>query len=212
MAGKTSIKIKGLLLVLITLLYGVAMTSGTESLGQLILPSAWDTWMIRPWSIVTYGFVHLQWLHFVVNLFLLAWLTLSVCVGYKELWGLFITGTILGGLIFLVAGDGVLMGASSGIAAIVPVEVFRRWGGSWGLIILNLWVFCFEFLTRGTLGGLIQSIHMVGYVLGIFYVIAFRRRLRVEGVNHEALVNKVNVSGYNSLSKTEREQLKQMGV
>lgn len=188
------------------------MAGGSGSVAGLLLSSEWGEWWRRPWSLVSYGVVHTDWLHAGFNVLLLGWLAFSRCVGVREYWGLFLLGVVLGGLIFLIGGDGVLMGASSGIAAIVPVEAFRRFGKRWGIVVLVLWIIFFEFVSRNTIGGVVQSIHMVGYLAGLLYLLISWNKMPADKTWDSELIEKVKLSGYQSLNRAEREQIKQMGI
>lgn len=212
MAGKTFTNSKLALPLLVLLLFGVAVVGGDAKVAPLLLSSEWGECLSCPWSLVSYGLVHTQWVHAGINILLLSWLAFSRCIGVKEYWMLFLLGVVLGGIIFVIGGDGVLMGASSGIAAIVPVEVFRRFGKKWGLVSLVLWIVIFEFVIRSTIGGLVQSIHMVGYLAGLLYLLTAWSKLSSEEIGDRGLIEKVNLSGYQSLNRAEREQIRQMGI
>lgn len=212
MIGKTFINSKVALPLLVSLLFGLALVGGDGSVAALTLSSEWGEWWLRPWSLLSYGVVHTGWLHVGVNVLLLSWFANSRCIREKEYWLLFLSGVVLGGIIFLIGGNGILMGASSGIAAIVPIEAFRRLGKRWGLMSLVLWIVVLEIGVRSAIGGVVQSIHIVGYVVGLLYLLASWGRLSVVGAEDSALIEKVNLSGYQSLNRAEREQIKQMGV
>lgn len=212
MVGKTFINSKLTLPILVALLFGVAEVGGDGVVAPLLLSSDWGEWLVRPWSLVSYGVVHTGGLHVGVNLLLLSWLALSRCIGVREYWGLFLSGVVIGGIIFFIGGDGVLMGASSGIAAIVPVEIYRRFGKKWGGILLVLWIAIFEFIAKNSIGGVVQSIHLGGYLIGLLYLLSSWKRLSTKDVEHKEIIEKANLSGYQSLNRAEREEIRQMGV
>lgn len=212
MVGKTFINSKIALPIILLLFFGLAKLGGDGRMVPLILSSDKGEWLEAPWSLASYGLVHTGWLHVGVNVLLLLWLSLSHCVGVREYWILFVVGVILGGLLFIIGGDGVLMGASSGIAAIVPVEIFRRFGKKWGLVLLVFWIVVFEFVIRSTIGDVVQSLHLVGYLAGLFYLLNSWSKLSALNSEHTDLIEKVRLSGYQSLNRVEREQIKQMGI
>ena len=124
MAGRTFTNRRFALLIPILLLYWVVISWGNGAISRLALPSDGGTFLSQPWSLVTYGFVHTYWRHIVINVGMLLMLLLfSVGCGIsnRTVLGLFLCGILSGGLLFLLIGDGVLVGASAGIAALVPL-------------------------------------------------------------------------------------------
>ena len=72
-----------------------------------------------------------------------------------------------------------------------------------------LFALSFDFITQRRLGQVTQGVHLVGYLVGILWVIFTERNRRmVVAPDKELLAEKAKVSGYHSLTKEEREQLK----
>jgi len=162
---------------------------------------------------VTYGFVHTYWRHIVINVGMLLMLLLfSVGCGIsnRTVLGLFLCGILSGGLLFLLIGDGVLVGASAGIAALVPLVLYKsvRQKRAW-LLYAMLFVLVFDFATQRKLGQVTQGVHLMGYIVGTLWVIFSERKKHLgETPSAELLVEKTRVSGYHSLTREEQEQLK----
>ena len=213
MAGKTFTNRRFALLIPILLLYWVVISWGNGAISRLALPSDGGTFLSQPWSLVTYGFVHTYWRHIVINLGMLLMLLLfSVGCGIsnRTVLGLFLCGILSGGLLFLLIGDGVLVGASAGIAALVPLVLYKsvRQKRAW-LLYAMLFVLVFDFATQRKLGQVTQGVHLMGYIVGTLWVIFSERKKHLEVTpSAELLVEKTRVSGYHSLTREEQEQLK----
>lgn len=213
MAGKTFTNRRFALLIPILLLYWVVISWGNGAISRLTLPSDGGTFLSQPWSLVTYGFVHTYWRHIVINVGMLLMLLLfSVGCGIsnRTVLGLFLCGILSGGLLFLLIGDGVLVGASAGIAALVPLVLYKsvRQKRAW-LLYAMLFVLIFDFATQRRLGQVTQGVHLMGYIVGTLWVIfSERKKLLEEAPSTELLVEKTRVSGYHSLTREEQEQLK----
>lgn len=213
MAGKTFTNRRFALLIPILLLYWVVISWGNGAISRLALPSDGGTFLSQPWSLVTYGFVHTYWRHIVINVGMLLMLLLfSVGCGIsnRTVLGLFLCGILSGGLLFLLIGDGVLVGASAGIAALVPLVLYKsvRQKRAW-LLYAMLFVLIFDFATQRKLGQVTQGVHLMGYIVGTLWVIFSERKKHLEETpSTELLVEKTRISGYHSLTREEQEQLK----
>lgn len=213
MAGKTFTNRRFALLIPILLLYWVEISWGHGAISRLVLPSDGGTFLSQPWSIVTYGFVHTYWRHIAINVGVLLMLLLfsSGCgISNRTVMGLFLCGILAGGLLFLLIGDGVLVGASAGIAALVPLVLYKsiRQKRAW-LLYAMFFVLIFDFFTQRKLGEVTQGVHLMGYIVGTLWVIISERKKHLEETpSTELLVEKAKVSGYHSLTKEEQEQLK----
>lgn len=213
MAGKTFTNRRFALLIPILLLYWVVISWGHGTISRLALPSDGGTFLSQPWSLVTYGFVHTYWRHIVINVGMLLMLLLfSVGCGIsnRTVLGLFLCGILSGGLLFLLIGDGVLVGASAGIAALVPLVLYKsvRQKRAW-LLYAMLFVLIFDFATQRKLGQVTQGVHLMGYIVGTLWVIFSERKKHLEETpSTELLVEKTRISGYHSLTREEQEQLK----
>ena len=213
MAGRTFTNRRFALLIPILLLYWVVISWGNGAISRLALPSDGGTFLSQPWSLVTYGFVHTYWRHIVINVGMLLMLLLfSVGCGIsnRTVLGLFLCGILSGGLLFLLIGDGVLVGASAGIAALVPLVLYKsvRQKRAW-LLYAMLFVLVFDFATQRKLGQVTQGVHLMGYIVGTLWVIFSERKKHLEETpSAELLVEKTRVSGCHSLTREEQEQLK----
>ena len=120
----------GILNVLMTL-------SGQEELYRqisvyLTLPSNPESFIYRPWSIITYFFFHERIFHILWNMLFMYWFgrIITEFLGQNKLLGLYVWGGIGGGILYMLAYNILpyfaevapysnLLGASAGVTAIV---------------------------------------------------------------------------------------------
>lgn len=119
--------ILGLILVSFSGLYGTRTSVLTE---WFALPSDLDKFITRPWSLVSYGFLHAGFLHILFNciwLYIFGRLFLDY-FSEKQLLNFYLLGTVFGGMAFLIAmnyfplfsgSKPPIVGASAGISAII---------------------------------------------------------------------------------------------
>lgn len=101
-------------------------------LSWLALPSDLATLATRPWTIITYMFLHYNFLHILFNMLWLYWFgkIFTMYFDAKKLLGTYVMGGIFGGVFYVLAYNlfpffkeleqtGLLLGASASILAIV---------------------------------------------------------------------------------------------
>ena len=105
---------------------GIARPS---SLSWLALPKEFGEFILKPWSIITYGFAHFGFWHLVFNMLVLYFIgrSFSNLFNVKLSLNIYFMGILSGGLLFmlvyfimpsgLLAGVGPLVGASAGVHA-----------------------------------------------------------------------------------------------
>ena len=96
-----------------------------------ILPATFDGFISKPWTIITYGFIHVDFIHILMN-FISLYFIGNLFVNYftpKQFISFYILGTLFGGIVFLLSynlfpvfandvSNSVLLGASAGVSAI----------------------------------------------------------------------------------------------
>lgn len=96
-----------------------------------ILPATFDGFISKPWTIITSGFIHVDFIHILMNLISLYFIG-NLFVNYftpKQFISFYILGTLFGGIVFLLSynlfpvfandvSNSVLLGASAGVSAI----------------------------------------------------------------------------------------------
>lgn len=95
------------------------------------LPATFKGFIAKPWTLITYGFVHVSFIHILSNLIALYFIG-NLFISYfteKQFITFYFLGTIFGGLVFLVSynyfpvfaedvSNSLLLGASAGVSAI----------------------------------------------------------------------------------------------
>ncbi len=180
------------LLVFIFNTFGFLFKANTNFLvNWLALPSDTNQFLIKPWTIITYGFLHTKFLHILFNLIGLFYIghLFKEYFTSKQVLNFYIYGTIFGGILFILSynffpvfssskDQNILMGASAGVYAIlvgiatylpnyqfkIPLIGFiKLWH------IVALWIFLDIIqIPVNNAGG--HFAHLGGALFGFFYV------------------------------------------
>lgn len=124
---------------LITIILQLFNRSAAGIFEWLALPASYARFLIQPWSILTYMFMHAGIMHILFNMLWLYWfgsLFLYFFSG-KHLRGLYILGGLCGGLLYMIAYHvfpyfrpaieySTLVGASASVLAIVVATAYRE--------------------------------------------------------------------------------------
>lgn len=155
-----------------------------------VLSDNFDTLLFRPWTLITYGFLHFGFLHILFNMVWLYWfgqIVLNLFTG-KRLLTVYLLGALFGGLLFVIAYNlfpafaesrGFLIGASGAVTAIMvfiatytPNTEVRIFTFTIKLWHIALFLFLFDLVripTSGNAGGLMA--HVGGAIFGYIYAI-----------------------------------------
>lgn len=96
-----------------------------------ILPATFDVFLTKPWTLITFGFIHLGFIHLLSNLIALYFIG-NLFINYfteKQFSSFYLLGTFFGGLLFMLSynifpvfsndvSNSSLLGASAGVSAI----------------------------------------------------------------------------------------------
>jgi len=182
-------------------------------LRYLQMSSSWHLLLYRPWTAVTYMFLHVDFLHILLNMLWLYWFGRIFLLYFnaRQFGGLYIVGGIFGAFFFIIAynlfpyftnvvGPGFLMGASASVMAIVFAVSFYRKNheinllfiGRIKLIYLALCAFIIDLLSvvSANAGGHIA--HIGGALFGILFAVQYQKGKDLTvSVNHliDRLVN-----------------------
>jgi membrane associated rhomboid family serine protease len=156
---------------------------------QVSLPSSLDLIIQRPWSLLTYFFLHIEIFHLIFNMMFLYWFGTIIqdFIGNKRLVQLFFYGGLAGAAAFILAmntvsffiakGPNFLNGASAGVFAVVVAAATIRPNYQVHLLLLGqvrikyiaafyvLWSFIET--TGSNAGGNIA--HLGGAILGFIF-------------------------------------------
>ena len=121
-----------LLLTLATVFLRLFNVAGLSFIHYLEMPADIMQWLMQPWSVLTYMFLHADVFHLLFNMLWLYWFGQLFLYNFsaKHLRGLYLFGGIVGGLFYLLAynlfplfqpmvGHSMLLGASASVLAIV---------------------------------------------------------------------------------------------
>ncbi|MDR1097124.1 MAG: rhomboid family intramembrane serine protease [Tannerella sp.] len=163
---------------------------GARFLEYVQMPSSPALLLYRPWTVITYMFLHVDLLHILFNMLWLYWfggIFLRFFSG-RQLGGLYVAGGIAGAILFMLAynvfpyfrnlaGHSMLMGASASVMAIVFAVSFCQKNyeinlllvGKVKLIYLALFTLVVDLLsiTSSNAGGHIA--HLGGALFGILF-------------------------------------------
>jgi membrane associated rhomboid family serine protease len=112
--------------------YKLSGSDGSQMLSWLALPASFDLILSRPWTILTYMFLHFEFFHILFNVLWLYWFG-KIFLEYhsqQKLLSLYLIGGFLGGLAYMLAYNFIplfqpeiyhsqLLGASAAVFAIV---------------------------------------------------------------------------------------------
>lgn len=151
--------------------------------------------LTRPWSVLTYMFLHTGFLHLLINclyLYMFGYIFVTH-LGNRRIWPVYFLGGIFGFLFYFAAGqlhafgalpkwifpvDGFMLGASAGVTAIMvaigmyapnhPVHLFGVWRVKIKWIVIVLLVLDLVSLRGGNSGGAIA--HLGGALAGALFI------------------------------------------
>ncbi len=126
-----SINVAIFVLIFILNALGFLFQANSSVANWFILPATFDGFISKPWSIITYGFIHVDFIHILMNLISLYFIG-NLFINYftpKQFISFYILGTLFGGIIFLLSynffpvfandvSNSFLLGASAGVSAI----------------------------------------------------------------------------------------------
>ena len=192
--------------------------------------------LTKPWSILTYAFIHQGLFELIFMIILLVFSTNSIAnlLGKKITINLFFLGIFFGGVAYLLSGSkGPLIGASAGISSLLffllllspnlGVRIFRFSIEFKYIMAFILFTDFLKLISPGQFG--VYS-HIGGYLVGIYYyysLYGFPKKVGVQ--NHkkrktnfrnkqskiDMILDKISKSGYDSLSDEEKEYLFKQG-
>jgi membrane associated rhomboid family serine protease len=169
---------------------------------QVSLPSSLDLIIQRPWSLLTYFFLHIEVFHLVFNMMFLYWFGIIIqdFIGNKRLVQLFFYGGLAGAAAFIVAmntvsffiekGPNFMNGASAGVFAVVVAAATIRPNYEVRLLLIGqvqikyisafyvLWSFIET--TGSNAGGNIA--HLGGAILGFIFAKNFLAASRPQAI------------------------------
>lgn len=139
-----------LLLNLVLVFQTLFQIDESHFLEYLEMPSSINLFLYRPWTIITYMFLHADILHLAFNMLWLYWFGKLFLLFFnnRQLIGVYFSGGIAGALLFLLAynifpyyrniiGPSFLMGASASVMAVVFAISFYQKNYEMNLLFLG---------------------------------------------------------------------------
>lgn len=197
--------------------------------------------LTRPWSLVTYSFLHEGLFDLIFMVILLTFTTNSISnlLGEKICINLFLSGIFLGGIIFLffTDSDTVLIGASAGISSLLiflflisPDLGFKFFNYQIKFKYIMIIIFFIDFLRLISPSEYGVYSHFGGYLGGVFYYLSLygfpksnkkkfnsnnrtnkNYKLKKQQSKVDKILDKISKSGYDNLSDNEKEFLFKQG-
>ncbi len=161
----------------------------------LWMPAHWKTFIHNPWTLISYMFLHKDFMHIFFNMLMLYWfgrIFLSF-FNEKQLYGVYILGGILGGIFYFIAYNffpyfedkiikAVMLGASGSVMAIIVAAATQAPNMSLRLFLLGSIklkhiavisvVVSFFGITSSNAGG--EFAHLGGALYGYLFVVSLR--------------------------------------
>jgi membrane associated rhomboid family serine protease len=153
-----------------------------------VLPEDVGVFILQPWSIITYSFLHFGFFHIFFNMYILYWFGKIVLnlFNEKRFLTVYLLGAISGGLLYMFAynlfpvfmgTNGYLLGASAAVRAIMifiaayspntEVMIFKWRIKLWHIGLTVILLDLIQIPTSGNAGGLIA--HLGGALFGYLY-------------------------------------------
>ena len=219
--------------------------------------SGWHL-LTHPWQILTYAFIHGNFIHFIINILLLAMAgkLFKEFFSIRDLVGVYLLAALIGGFCFVVAceimhANGMLSGCSAPVMALIVApavyapdyEIYLTLIGRVKLKWIALVYVVITLLNMFSLNWAGQFAHLGGIVTGAVFAwllknkrvnitawiwktvdavsnrkkpkfkVAYQNpdfRVKTEKELLDDILVKIKISGYDSLSATEREFLRKM--
>jgi len=249
--------------LLLKVIFGLYRSNGGFVFDWFALEYAYDALLIKPWTLLSYGFLHAGFLHIIFNLIALYFIG-NLFIQYftqKQLLNFYLLGTFFGGLLFILShnyfplfegGTGPLVGASAGISAIfigiatympnyqiqirfigfvklwhlaaiwIGLDILGLIGGNAGGHFAHLGGALFGFLYVNKASN--KNINLLNSIASLFktkkksnlktvYKSKEKKKTNVD-LNQQqidAILDKISKSGYDTLTKAEKEFLFKQG-
>ena len=191
-------------------------------INKLMLPASFTTFILQPWSLISYFFLHLSFGHILWNMLFLYWFGKIIHdnIGNNAVISLYILGGIIGGLSYMAlfniipfygdrVSESLMLGASAGVFSIVAGSATLLPNYTFYLLFLGpvrikyiaLFYILLSFfdVTGSNAGG--EIAHIGGALIGYL----FTKQLQ-NGVNMgDGVIKIINLFNRKNSSKKEKE-------
>ena len=191
-------------------------------INKLMLPASFTTFILQPWSLISYFFLHLSFGHILWNMLFLYWFGKIIHdnIGNNAVISLYILGGIIGGLSYMAlfniipfygdrVSESLMLGASAGVFSIVAGAATLLPNYTFYLLFLGpvrikyiaLFYILLSFfdVTGSNAGG--EIAHIGGALIGYLYI----KQLQ-NGINMgDGVIKIINLFNRKNSSKKEKE-------
>jgi len=192
-------------------------------LNKLMLPASLKVFIFQPWSIITYFFLHMNFMHILWNMLFLYWFGKIIHdnIGNNTVISLYIIGGIIGGLSYMAlfniipyydnrVSESLMLGASAGVFSVVIGSATLLPNYTFYLLFLGpvrikyiaLFYLLLSFfdVTGSNAGG--EIAHLGGALMGYLYI----RQLQ-NGVNMgKGIIDILNIFNKNKKEVISKEE------
>ena len=193
-------------------------------INKLMLPASFTSFIIQPWSLISYFFLHLNFTHILWNILFLYWFgkIIQDNIGNNAVISLYVLGGIIGGLSYMALfniipyyenriSESLMLGASAGVFSIVAGSATLLPNYTFYLLFLGpvrikyiaLFYILLSFLdvTGSNAGG--EIAHLGGALIGYLFI----RQLQ-NGINMgEGIINIINLFNRKENKKERKETI-----
>ena len=191
-------------------------------INKLMLPASFTTFILQPWSLISYFFLHLSFGHILWNMLFLYWFGKIIHdnIGNNAVISLYILGGIIGGLSYMAlfniipfygdrVSESLMLGASAGVFSIVAGSATLLPNYTFYLLFLGpvrikyiaLFYILLSFfdVTGSNAGG--EIAHIGGALIGYLFI----KQLQ-NGINMgDGVIKIINLFNRKNYSKKEKE-------
>ena len=191
-------------------------------INKLMLPASFTTFILQPWSLISYFFLHLSFGHILWNMLFLYWFGKIIHdnIGNNAVISLYILGGIIGGLSYMAlfniipfygdrVSESLMLGASAGVFSVVAGSATLLPNYTFYLLFLGpvrikyiaLFYILLSFfdITGSNAGG--EIAHIGGALIGYLYI----KQLQ-NGINMgDGVIKIINLFNRKNSSKKEKE-------
>ena len=193
-------------------------------INKLMLPASFTSFILQPWSLISYFFLHLNFTHILWNMLFLYWFgkIIQDNIGNNAVISLYVLGGIIGGLSYMALfniipyyenriSESLMLGASAGVFSIVAGSATLLPNYTFYLLFLGpvrikyiaLFYILLSFLdvTGSNAGG--EIAHLGGALIGYLFI----RQLQ-NGINMgEGIINIINLFNRKENKKERKETI-----
>tara|TARA_B100001989_G_scaffold107734_1_gene75538 strand:- start:2505 stop:3371 length:867 start_codon:yes stop_codon:yes gene_type:complete len=192
-------------------------------INKLMLPASFNIFIFQPWSIITYFFLHLNFMHILWNMLFLYWFgkIIQDNIGNNALISLYVLGGIIGGLLFMAiyniipyyserVPESLMLGASAGVFSVVVGSATLLPNFSFYLLLIGpvrikyialFYVLLSFFDVAGSNAGG-EIAHMGGAIIGYIYIKKLQNGIDIG----QGLINFINLFNNKQISEVRDEK------